>query len=64
MKRERKKRLTPAELKAAGVSREIVVRKIRRPFFGSKDYHEDRASRQGTMPANSVDKAKEDDAKR
>lgn len=29
MKRERKKRLTAAELKAAGVSREIVVRKIR-----------------------------------
>ncbi len=31
MRRERRKKLTPAELKAAGVSREVVVRKIRRP---------------------------------
>lgn len=31
MRRERKKRLTPAELKAASVSREVVVRKIRKP---------------------------------
>ena len=30
MSRERKKKLTAAELKAAGVSREVVVRKMRR----------------------------------
>ncbi len=30
MSKERRKKLTPAELKAAGVSREVVVRKVRR----------------------------------